>query len=648
MPQKNISLGTPGEQNGDFVRNAMSKTEDNFTELYYNTGGVVDTSANWITGMTFSVIANLYPAGNGWHSAIAANVTHDIGGAEDRIDIITANTDRTISIIKGVLTGAAIAEPNYDAETQYPVKFVLIKAGATTPNGYLDNLILNEGIGLPTEWDYITGPNDELSTDDFHLGAKSIEGSATVLDRATLTTGTSVITSEINTFSFWVKLKEAYGKEGFINVYFSNVVNKIVGVPTPLPEYVHVTDGLYGFSADSVVWQKIVIGIDGTSINLPSINKIEISPRKSGGSTGWYIDEAIIQTHTAIVSPPTPHPSNTSAFTNDGEGRVDDNGDPLKFLDETFSPFKNETSGTPNIDSTAPAYRTGNTGFGKENPVEKVDILGSTKSEYIYANGAIGRTAFGGINLNTEDGAAADALHGILAAFTAKTGSADRTAGMRPTFFAGDLFPAGTNGLQVALLGIQNILQNSAARVETARSVSNPNTFLTGLFVKEAVIPATNNTIGWCRMYKEGFGAGYEREPLFHTKAENTKTGDKGEVFGTPHEIEFTHGLLKASFYGQGTRKEGFSNTDTVAATDTAPTVIGAPTVNLSFDTEGILVETKLVYTFANLPTGNAGMRTSISDSTRAFTSAEYGELAAGGSTNFAPVTHDGTAWRIG
>ena len=42
MAQQNINLGIPNNEDGDLVRSAFSKAENNFTELYARTPPEVD------------------------------------------------------------------------------------------------------------------------------------------------------------------------------------------------------------------------------------------------------------------------------------------------------------------------------------------------------------------------------------------------------------------------------------------------------------------------------------------------------------------------------------------------------------------------------------------------------------------------------
>jgi len=319
MAQQNINIGTPNGQNGDFVRDAFSKAEDNFTELYNISTNSVDAGAEWRGGLDFYVFANSFKVENVWYSAVAQTLSLAAANATfDRIDLAVANINGTVQIITGEITGATPAEPNYDHETQFPIKFIFVSAGATDPTGYGNVQIFDEDLGDPTEWNFTAdAPEVTINPAISYSGTKSVEGLNTLHETAYFSSPSAVNSAEMNTLSFWVKLKENYQVKGKIFVYFGSGAAETQRVPISVAEIRH---NQYGFDALDTGWQQIILPIADVDIYIPAVSVIEIKPYKDiGGTTGWYIDDVILQTSTTGGIPTEPTiPSKTSGIENDG------------------------------------------------------------------------------------------------------------------------------------------------------------------------------------------------------------------------------------------------------------------------------------------------------------------------------------------
>ena len=162
MAQQHINIGTPNGDDGDFVRNAWSKAEDNFTELYalqFFTDRIIDGSAVWTgTGLVFDVVVSLYILnGNVLPNPqvpIVDQVTlSPADPTNPRIDIIVVNENQTISVVEGT-PAVSPSEPTPDFGNQLKITSVLVNAGATTPgNGEVTKiLVYDENVGEPNEW----------------------------------------------------------------------------------------------------------------------------------------------------------------------------------------------------------------------------------------------------------------------------------------------------------------------------------------------------------------------------------------------------------------------------------------------------------------------------------------------------------------
>ena len=323
-----VREGTINVSPVDLTAYLQTKTSDlvndgaNGVDPYITTQDVVptvseqiDVSAQWIGGLEFNIIANRFPVNNLWYSATEDQETLDPADVTfDRIDLLIANTNGTVGFITGVAS-ANPGEPNYDFATQYPIKFVLVKASSSTPDGYEDVSIFDEDLGEPLEWIFNPVTDVVASTNDFYSGTLSIEGTNTMYNTVEFKSTVSVDRTTINTFSFWLKLKEDVSSSitGFIYLFFYNSFS------SGNADTVIVNDGQYGFDAANLGWQKITIDLALAGVTTPLLDTIRILPYRATGMLGWFIDKAQVQIQTVVVVPPSPHPTNTSSFINDGE-----------------------------------------------------------------------------------------------------------------------------------------------------------------------------------------------------------------------------------------------------------------------------------------------------------------------------------------
>jgi hypothetical protein len=332
MAQQNINIGTPNGDNGDFVRDAFSKAEDNFTELYQYNTNVVDVYAQWVSGLTFTVYAQAFPVAGQWYSIPSVfGLTLDAADPTfDRFDLFVADIDGTIKKITGT-PAASPAEPNYDFQTQFPIKFVRVQAGATDPGGYSGEAVFNEDLGEPSEWVYTPGATNVVTSVSTHSGTKSVEATNCTNEKVKFNKSTSVSTSNINTLTFWILQKEAWDNKAVIYVDLYNGL----GLVDVAPERITIRNGQYGYNPSNTSWQKITLDFDTVvtsgfnglisiptqGVNLPSIDKIQILPYRGGAvNIGYFIDEVNLQFHEVIVAPPSPA---TSALVNNGSDGTD-------------------------------------------------------------------------------------------------------------------------------------------------------------------------------------------------------------------------------------------------------------------------------------------------------------------------------------
>lgn len=252
-----------------------------------------DVSATWVTGLTFDVRADKFPVDGIYFSATQANVILDAADVTfDRIDLIIANTSNTVGKITGIAS-ANPAQPSYDASTEYAIKFILVKANETTPDGFSNELVFDEDVGEPTEWTLTSFSGTSVTANDPFNGTVSIEGTATSFSISQFINDVSVNLDSTNTLSFWFKLKADFGNSK-INIDFYNN-NARVGS-------LFIKDGKNGFDASSLIYQQIVVDVGKLNLGSTEIDQFNIVPFK-GGFAGYFIDLVELQFQTTISDP---------------------------------------------------------------------------------------------------------------------------------------------------------------------------------------------------------------------------------------------------------------------------------------------------------------------------------------------------------
>jgi hypothetical protein len=272
----------------------------------------LDVSVDWVTGLTFDVRADRFPIAGEWYSATQANVVLTNGDATfNRIDLFVANSAGTVGKITGVASTNPV-EPNYDAATQYPIRFILVEAGLTAISGYTKDTVFDENVGEPGEWTFLPSGTAVVSTNNPHSGTNNVE--ATDSSQALFQNDITVGTSTMSVLTFWLELKSAYGKSN-ITINFKDGTSTLTSLT--------FKDGKNGFDGSSLIYQKISIDLEGAGLPAGSIDTIGIAFSK-GGFTGFYIDEVELQYNITIIAPPVSggHVTSTAQILNEGADSV--------------------------------------------------------------------------------------------------------------------------------------------------------------------------------------------------------------------------------------------------------------------------------------------------------------------------------------
>jgi hypothetical protein len=383
MAQQNINTGTPNGQDGDFVRDAFVKAEANFTELYNRNERRIIVTSEWTGDLNFRCTAKSFPIQGEWYNILLPNATTlSLDPADallDRVDLIVANSSSlTIYAIKGDLSENPV-EP-VPAWNEYPINFVLVRAGETSPDGFEDVTVWNENVGSPNEWDFTAdiptrGPGQTIVAGQANTfdGLWSLNASQTVDAKAKFVSATRIPTPRLNTLTFYLKLKEDYTVKGKIYITFDQTSNS-VGTPTigekpdnnlralppaPVPSTkteIVIGRAQNGFEPSNTGWQKITLDLSRTNFVTSNIDQLSISVNKgsvSGNADGYYLDLVNLQLLSESTSEPTEPTGDvnrieyTSQLINNGEGDFDPSGDMLKFI--TKADLSNPEPGGNNI-----------------------------------------------------------------------------------------------------------------------------------------------------------------------------------------------------------------------------------------------------------------------------------------------------------
>ena len=101
----------------------------------------------------------------------------NISNSGDRIDVVAVNNEGELVIIEGIPSENP-QEPTINFETELRVTAIYLNEGESTPSGMYDDIIYDENLGSPNEWDEISSiPQNNIdlnSSDSPYSGVKHI------------------------------------------------------------------------------------------------------------------------------------------------------------------------------------------------------------------------------------------------------------------------------------------------------------------------------------------------------------------------------------------------------------------------------------------------------------------------------------------
>ena len=324
------------------------------------------TSVVYVSGLIFSAsVDNVELIGNTF-SVTSSIITLDTASATfDRVDAIVAELSSSVGARITNITGTASADaafPILDPENQIPLKYVKVKANATTPSSagvdafdqktpedFETVLVYNEGTGLPGEWSTGSAQQNQYwsqvpgntyqSTEEAYNGTYAIKTSLKKLGGSTrgsgyfwsprlrydITDGNQYQLGRIAGFSFYIKLKtnliasQPYFNAG-ITVSKANSQGQYYSTFYPNNVGFFTNKGIN--LSDTTNWQYVTFSVTdfggGDLINQFASSVVEMFQIGAAGGSSVLPDEAFvyidyIQMH--LGSLPASDPNNSGGPT---------------------------------------------------------------------------------------------------------------------------------------------------------------------------------------------------------------------------------------------------------------------------------------------------------------------------------------------
>lgn len=312
MAQQHINIGTPNNQDGDFVRDAFSKSEDNFTELYalqFYTDRILSAAVAQTGPLTFDVIVNswikngiVYPIVNPFVSDTA--VLNAADPTDNRIDVIAVTDSETIVVIEGT-PAPNPEEPLVDFDTQLKITSVLVPAGGTP--SFTTVVVYDEFVGEPAEFtatESTLGARINLnSTTNPDKNSKHIETTNWLSgDSITFTNDVPLSLVSMSSLRFRIKKKNTAVAQIRVRFYNGNTLISLGNV--------YIQNGSFGFLGSNVTtYQTILVSPADLNFVGSTFTKIVLTCNNNngadvriddvslvygvgtpGGSTGTYIN----------------------------------------------------------------------------------------------------------------------------------------------------------------------------------------------------------------------------------------------------------------------------------------------------------------------------------------------------------------------
>jgi hypothetical protein len=315
--QKRTQRQVAGLQN-----NAIEATSAFTSESLKGTANhLISGNAVWDTGLTFNVSQCVYVIQGDTYNSLPNTVTlADADATNPRIDVIAIGPSGVPVVVSGT-AGATPVKPEVAAD-QVEITFATVAALATTPTGVSDTTIYDED----DDWTSAVGGSgsvDAAATLGPNSGTKHIQFGTTAVgtatgDYCTLTTGTAIPVSSIETLKFYIDnlRAAATGKKQnrtYLRLAWYNGTTRV-------SDWVNLTDGQFGYQQSQAGYQ--LIGIPMSAFN-PNGTAVTVLRLEAVGTNTFHVDD--IDYQEGVTSPTVAnyaYTDQTNVFTKAQASRI--------------------------------------------------------------------------------------------------------------------------------------------------------------------------------------------------------------------------------------------------------------------------------------------------------------------------------------
>lgn len=230
-------------------------------------------SITWVSGLTYYATEIGYIINGQFYVSPPSTITlEDADATFDRIDTFVVNTSNSVDVLEGIPSANPI-EPTVDFETELRITIATIEAGAGEPQGVSIDLIYDENLQEPNEWNTSFSINSTNGVINLNASetpnslTKHIEARGTTnKDSITFEKDTPILLSDISSLAFDLKLFNPNQIARIKIIYYLS--GQAVGGTV-------INNGQFGLNSSSLDYQTINIPSSDISISGTSIDKME-------------------------------------------------------------------------------------------------------------------------------------------------------------------------------------------------------------------------------------------------------------------------------------------------------------------------------------------------------------------------------------
>jgi hypothetical protein len=178
------------------------------------------------TGLIFDISPASYVIGGSSYNSLQSQKTLNPADATfGRYDVFAVDITGSVVVITGTAAASPVI-PQIDPGDQIYLTAVYVGAGATTPTLISDELVYDEN----TEWSHSTSGSvaaNFASTIFAQHGTKSVLTTWTANSNLIFTTGSTLVSSNYNTFSYYIRLTNTMANNTNVSVQFYNGSNPV-------------------------------------------------------------------------------------------------------------------------------------------------------------------------------------------------------------------------------------------------------------------------------------------------------------------------------------------------------------------------------------------------------------------------------------